>query len=454
MKNIKTINALFEQAKTETKFKLLTPATTKPAGSGSTRIQWQYQFSWPAKQPLLGDVKELINTINNATEGDAQQVLSAIKGSDKTHEVGILRAAESTQNNRIFAKDLGEFTGWIYLFYPDTVNTQAIPANQKIEAGIDGRMTYLMGEAGEFKKYFKAPGTGKPAADDKKTGTDTKPATVFTLASLTNPDGAAHDWFNSNGGLRIKYLNPVYTKIGKAKAPITTSGDIVPIFWGFVSTLPDNLATAAPAIAAELNEYSQNLKAAIQKLFTAAAKYDQSNFSAVNIDVLTQDLYSQMVYAVVILGLNSGKIDTNSLDFDNNMSSKPYYAPLKAAVTGASAIVDPAAAAAATAASASGFDGTAVADELTLAKIISGVMAKATPPKTLDTLDKVKAEYDSTFGANSWSDTLKTLPWKKGPAPASSHFKDVQYSAIGRNGTYGDKTVAGFKNMFDASTLK
>ena len=81
-------------------------------------------------------------------------------------------------------------------------------------------------------------------------------------------------------------------------------------------------------------------------------------------------------------------------------------------------------------------------------------MTKSTPPKTLDTLDKVKAEYDSAYGANSWSDTLKTLPWKKGPAPASSHFNDVQYSAIGRNGTYGDKTVAGFKNMFDASTLK
>jgi hypothetical protein len=89
-----------------------------------------------------------------------------------------------------------------------------------------------------------------------------------------------------------------------------------------------------------------------------------------------------------------------------------------------------------------------------LAKIISGVMAKSTPPKTLDTLDKVKTEYDSVFGANAWADTLKTLPWKKGSAPASSHFNDVQYSAIGRNGTYGDKTVAGFKNMFDASTLK
>jgi hypothetical protein len=452
MKNIKNLTALFEQANTETKFKLLTPPTTKPAGSGSTRIQWQYRFSWPAKNPLLGDVKELINTINNSTEGDAQQVLSAIKGSDQTHEVGIIRADASTQNNRIFAKDLGEFTGWIYLFYPDTIDTQAIPANQKIESGIDGRMTYLMDAKGEFKKYFKAPGTGKTTATaDKKTDTDSKPATVFKLASLTSADGPAHDWFNSTDGLRIKYLNPIYAKIGKTKVPITTSGKIVPIFWGFVSKLPEGLETAAPSVAAELEEYSQNLKAALLKLFTAAAKYDQSNFSAVNLDVLTQDLYSQMVYAVVILGLNSGKIDTNSLDFNNIRTSSPYYAPLKAALLGADGIVDPATAAAT---STSSFDGTSVNDEMELAKIISGVMAKSTPSKTLDTLDKVKAEYDSVFGANSWPDTLKTLPWKKGSTPTNSHFKDVQYSAIGKNGPYGNQTTTGFKNMFDASTLK
>jgi len=470
MKNIKNLTALFEQIATEneTKFKLLAQPITLPAGEGSIRIKWQYRFSWPAKNPLLGDVKELINAINNAKDGDAQQVLAAIKGSDKKHEVGIIRADVSTQKNRIIGKDLGEFTGWIYLFYPDTINTQAIPANQKIAAGIDARMTYLMSADGSFQKYFKEPGAGKPskpAADSEETGdeendADAKLDTVFTLASLTSPDGPAHDWFNASTGLRIKYLNPVYKKIGQTKVPITTSSKIVPIFWGFVSNLPEDLATGVPAkakkedpVPTELQEYSPNLKAAIQKLFTAAAKYDQSNFSAVNLDVLTQDLYSNMVYAVVILGLNSGKIDTNSLDFTTQRSSLPYYAPLTSADIDASAIVDdPTAATAATATD--GFDGTTVADEITLAKIISGVMAKTTPPKTLDTLDKVKAEYDSVFGANSWSDTLKTLPWKKGPAPASSHFKDVQYSAIGRNGTYGDKTVAGFKNMVDASTLK
>lgn len=461
MKNIKNLTALFEQATTETKFKLLTPATTKPAGSGSTRIQWQYQFSWPAKTPLLGDVKELINTINNAKDGDAQQVLSAIKGSDtdKTHTVGISRAEASTQNNRVFAKDLGEFTGSIYLFYPDTINAQAIPANQKIDAGIDGRLTYLVDAKGEFKKYFKTPGTGKPAAaDDKKTGGDTKPTTVFTTSAFLDQDGQAYDWFYNEKGLWLKYIKPTSNKIAQNKVPITTSGEIVPLFWSFVSKLPQGLAITPPG-PTEIKEYSQNLKSALSNLLSAAAKYDQSNFSAVNVDVLTKEVYVKLVYAVIILGLNAGKINIDSLDFDNTPSNQPYYAPIKAASTESGSLADPSAAGAAasgtaSAASSTGFDGTAIADELTLAKIISGVMAKSTPPKTLDTLDKVKAEYDSAFGANSWSDTLKTLPWKKGPAPASSHFKDVQYSAIGRNGTYGDKTVAGFKNMFDASTLK
>ena len=458
MKTIKNITALFEQTATETKFKLLAQPITLPAGDGSIRIKWQYQFSWPAKNPLLGDVKELINTINNAKDGDALQVLTAIKGSEKTHEVGIIRADVSTQKNRILGKDLGEFTGWIYLFYPDTINTQAIPANQKIASGIDARMTYLMGADGSFQKYFKEPGTGKPAADAKQTSADVKPATVFTVASFLDGDGPAYKWFYNEIGLYSTYIKKVTKKIGNASVPITTSGDIVPIFWKFVSNLPAGMATPEPGDAKLQKEYSQTLKAALANLFAEAAKFDKSNFSAVNIDVLTKEIYSKMAHAIVVLGLNAGKIKLNSLEFMKEPESALYYAPFRFSDLAAGSLADPSAASAASgtasAASSTGFDGTAVADELTLAKIISGVMTKSTPPKTLDTLDKVKAEYDSAYGANSWSDTLKTLPWKKGPAPASSHFNDVQYSAIGRNGTYGDKTVAGFKNMFDASTLK
>jgi hypothetical protein len=468
MKTIKNITALFEQTatETETKFKLLAQPITLPAGEGSIRIKWQYRFSWPAKNPLLGDVKELINTINNAKDGDAQQVLTAIKGSDKTHEVGIIRAEVSTQKNKIFGKDLGEFTGWIYLFYPDTINTQAIPANQKIASGIDNRMTYLMGADGSFQKYFKEPGTGKPA-DAKQTGSDVKPATVFTLASLTSPDGPAHDWFNAPTGLRKKYLNPVYTKIGKTKVPITTSGDIVPIFWGFVSNLPEDLATASPATVADLNEYSQNLKAAIQKLFTAVAKYDQSNFSAVNIDVLTQDLYSNMVYAVVILGLNSGKIDTNSLDFTTQRSSLPYYAPLNSAMTEAGAIIDATAAAAAgTAGTATaGFDGTAINNEMDLAKIISGgLIGYSVPAADVDTVDKVKAKWDASVKsgdyATTFDDIVKVLPFKKAESDkikGTVPFQDIQYFVIqvtGQPKPYGPQTAAGFKAAFEKSSIK
>ena len=459
MKNIKTINALFEQAKTETKFKLLTPATTKPAGSGSTRIQWQYQFSWPAKQPLLGDVKELINTINNATEGDAQQVLSAIKGSDtdKTHTVGILRAAESTQNNRIFAKDLGEFTGWIYLFYPDTINTQAIPANQKIASGIDGRMTYLLDTKGEFKKYFKEPGTGKPAADAKQTGADVKPATVFTAASFLDGDGPAYKWFYNNIGLYSTYIKKVTSKIGTASVPITTSGDIVPIFWKFVSNLPAGMATPMPGNVELHKVYSQTLKAALANLFAEAAKFDKPNFSAVNIDVLTKEIYSKMAHALVVIGLNAGKIKLNSLEFMKDQESAPYYAPFnfseQEAVTVAAA-----SASAASGTATAGFDGTAINNEMDLAKIISGAwIGYGTKSEDVDSLDKVKALFNAKGYAKKFEEISSKLPFKQSDktVPSKVEFQVLQYFIIDQKGfPYGPKTVAGFKTGFEKSSIK
>ena len=466
MKNIKNLTALFEQATTETKFKLLTPATTKPAGSGSTRIQWQYQFSWPAKTPLLGDVKELINTINNAKDGDAQQVLSAIKGSDtdKTHTVGISRAEASTQNNRVFAKDLGEFTGSIYLFYPDTINAQAIPANQKIDAGIDGRLTYLVDAKGEFKKYFKTPGTGKPAAaDDKKTGGDTKPTTVFTTSAFLDQDGPAYDWFYNKkpDGLWFKYISPTYNKIAQNKVPITTSGEIVPLFWSFVSKLPQGLAIAPPGPTGT-KEYSQTLKSALSNLLSAAAKYDQSNFSAVNVDVLTKEVYAKLANAVIILGLNAGKINIDSLDFDNTPSNQPYYAPIKAASTEASAIVDPSAASAASGTASgtatAGFDGTAINNEMDLAKIISGAwIGYGTKSEDVDSLDKVKALFNAKGYAKKFEEISSKLPFKQSDktVPSKVEFQVLQYFIINQKGfPYGPKTVAGFKAGFEKSSIK
>ncbi len=457
MKNLKTINALFEQAENETKFKLLAQPTTKPAGSGSVRIQWQYRFSWPAKNPLLGDVKELINTINNSTDGDAKQVLSAIQGSDGTHEVGILRAEASTQNNRLFGKDLGEFTGWIYLFYPDTINKEAVPDNQKVMPGIAGRMTYLLDAKGEFKKYFQAPGKGQSAqTGDKKVDQSTPSPTVFKLASITLADGSANSWFNSTEGLRIQYLNPVYSKIGDTKVPITTTGDIVEIFWGFMSNLPEGLAIAKPADAKELTTYTPNLKSAILKLFEAAAKYDQSNFGSVDADVLTQDLYADMFYAVVILGLNAGKIDTTSLDFTKNLTSAPYYAPFKAALNDSGKIVKTVSGTSGTASST--FDGTVVSNETDLAKIISGgLIGYGTPAADVDTVDKVKAKWNS-YVPNTYSkkfeEIVAKLPFNSTTNTSLAEFKNIQFFAINQNGTYGPKTKAGFKSAFEKSSIK
>ena len=470
MKNIKNLTALFEQTSTETKFKLLAPPTTKPAGDGSTRIEWQYRFSWPAANPLLGDVKELINTINKSTEGDAKLVLSAIKGSDRTHEVGIARAEESSQKNRIIGKDLGEFTGWIYLFYPDTINTQAIPANQKIASGIDNRMTYLVDAKGEFAKYFKEPGTGNAKdtgneeTDVEETDVDENPDAVFTAASFLDQDGPAYDWFYNKkpDGLWFKYISPTFNKIAQNKVPITTSGEIVPLFWSFVSKLPQGLAIAPPGPTGT-KEYSQTLKSALSNLLSAAAKYDQSNFSAVNVDVLTKEVYAKLANAVIILGLNAGKINIDSLDFDNTPSNQPYYAPIKAASTESGSLADPSAAGAAGTASGTatvGFDGTAVNTEVDLAKIISGIyVTKYNVAKTdIDTLDKIKARFETDFKSNNltWAIAISSLPWKKNVTSYSTNatFKYIQINAYGTHGIYGPNTTAAFKKMFDGSAIQ
>jgi hypothetical protein len=466
MKTIKNITALFEQTatETETKFKLLAQPITLPAGEGSIRIKWQYQFSWPAKNPLLGDVKELINTINNAKDGDAQQVLTAIKGSDPTHEVGIIRANVSTQKNRIIGKDLGEFTGWIYLFYPDTINTQAIPANQKIASGIDNRMTYLMGADGSFQKYFKEPGTGKPA-DDKKIAADTKPATVFTAASFLDGDGPAYKWYYNDIGLYSTYIKKVTKKIGKARVAVTTSGDIVPIFWKFISKLPDGMAKAEPGAAGQNLIYSEPLQAALINLFAKAAKFDQSNFSKVNVNELTQDLYSKMAHAVVVLGLNAGKIKLNSLEFMKDPESAEYYAPFIISDLAAGAIVDPTAATASAAATA-GFDGTNITTEDQVLKIFAGVVVSdkttwGTPD--VSTIDKVKTYFKTNMNKNSagsyenmFAAIKKFSGFKHGQTYSESKgFKDFESVVKGTAaGKFDDGLLTIIKSAITASPIK
>ena len=465
MKTIKNITALFEQTatETETKFKLLAQPITLPAGEGSIRIKWQYQFSWPAKNPLLGDVKELINTINNAKDGDAQQVLTAIKGSDKTHEVGIIRANVSTQKNRIIGKDLGEFTGWIYLFYPDTINTQAIPANQKIASGIDARLTYLMGADGSFQKYFKEPGTGKPAADDKKTGADVKPATVFTAASFLDGDGPAYKWFYNEFGLYSTYIKKVTDKIGRARVAVTTSGDIVPIFWKFISKLPDGMAKSEPGDSAQNKIYSEPLQAALINLFAKAAKFDPSNFSKVNVNELTRDLYSKMAHAVVVLGLNAGKIKLNSLEFMKDPESALYYDPFRWSETISGGVVDPAAAAATTA---SGFDGTAITTEDQVLKIFAGVVVSdkttwGTPD--VSTIDKVKTHFKTNMNKNSagsyenmFAAIKKFSGFKHGQTYSESKgFKDFEFVVKGTvAGKFDDGLLTIIKSAITASPIK
>jgi hypothetical protein len=205
--------------------------------------------------------------------------------------------------------------------------------------------------------------------------------------------------------------------------------------------------------------FDGGLQDAIKILLAKSDEYD-GNYAPDTVDTtkLNRNLFATLVEALIVIGLNNSITASN---VENEVLPASYKAPLDEAlatakgVTGSSSTAGSSAGSASASAATGTFDGTSVNDEMELAKIISGVMATATPPKTLDTLDKVKAEYNSNFGATAWADTVKTLPWKNNTTYNNSNFKNVQYSAIEKDtGIYKDQTVAGFKKMFDASVLK
>jgi hypothetical protein len=458
MKKIHTLSSLLEQTKaddksTGTKIELTGNVVTM-SKADKVRIKWPYRYSWPASNPILGDMEEFAKILNTEKGGkDGKSILDQIKQTDATHFVGIATDAASTQKDRLLRKDLGQIKGFVYLFHPNTINQELVPDSKKLPQ-VANRFTFVVDA--EWKKYLA---TDKPVTAGSTTGKPAESTAQIKVNSILDEDGKYFSWFNADtaDGLRVKFINPVGNTLDKSPAvTLLQSGAAAEIFWQFMSKVPtiELGKIDLPANDADVTQYSELLQASIKKLLVAASKFDAEAFSPkVGINTLNFGLWEKISQGLVIIGLNNGSLTEQS----TAATATAYYDPFiraKAISDKIDGIKNQAADDASKPKSTDGFDGTAVNTEMDLAKIISGVMSKSTPPKTLDTLDKVKTEYDSVFGANAWADTLKTLPWKKGPAPASSHFNDVQYSAIGRNGTYGDKTVAGFKNMFDASTLK
>jgi hypothetical protein len=148
--------------------------------------------------------------------------------------------------------------------------------------------------------------------------------------------------------------------------------------------------------------------------------------------------------------------------------SAPYYEPFISSAIDASKIVNSTAAAAgsstSTAAATTGFDGTAINNEMDLAKVISGTwIGYGTKPDEVDSLDKVKTVYNEYLkklpaAAVTTFDEIKAkLPFKKGNAAliSTKEFNALQYSTVNtKDKPYGPQTAATFKAGFEKSSIK
>lgn len=453
MKKIHTLSSLLEQDSKGTNIELTGSAVTMTKAD-KVRIKWPYQYSWPAKNPLLGDIVEFVNALNSK-KGEGKSILSQIEQTNVDHFVGIATDAASTQNNRLIRKDLGQLNGFVYLFHPNTINKELVPDTKKLPE-VAGRFTFVVDS--EWKKYLM---TDKPAAGTGPGSASASTKKAITKASIVDPDGDNYAWFNKDdeNGISVKFLTPTANTLQKTLKPVTLlqSGPTAEIFWTFMSNLPPNLATVDLPSISDRQRYGEVLQAAIQKLLAEAAKFD-STFKAVNTNTLNSGLYEDLAYALIIIGLNRGELTNTS----TKESARAYYNALIETKNRADAFEKdlPAASATTTSTSTTGFDGTAVNNEMDLAKIISGgLIGYKVPATEVDTLDKIKAKWDSYVPANyekKFSEIVAKLPFKQNDANIINlpEFKDVQFFAIGVNGKFGPKTVAGFKSAFEKSALK
>lgn len=445
MKTIHTLSSLLEQADLEGAKIELTGTAVTMTKADKVRIKWPYLYKWPAKNPLLGDITQFVNALNAESGKGGKSILSQIKQTDANHFVGIATDAASTQNNRLLRKDLGQLNGFVYLFYPDTINQELVPAAKKLEQ-VAGRFTFVVDA--EWKKYLVTTDPAKPTDASLP-----KPAAPIGTNTFIEEDGANREWYSTK--VFAPFISPVLAKLNK-KSPvtITQSGAAAPIFWQFMTAVSTySWSMDLPAEAAT-KAYSEDLQTNIKKLLGEAAKFDKAQFSVVSTNTLNSGLYSTMAKALTVIALNSGKVNNTS----TKDSAVDYFKPLINANLMADGIAPDADGSASTATS--GFDGTSVNNEMDLAKIISGgLIGYNTSAADVDTLAKVKAKWDSFVPATYvklFSEIVAKLPFKQGtPSVITlSEFKDVQFFAIGVNGTYGPKTVAGFKSAFEKSSLK
>jgi hypothetical protein len=466
MKKFHTLKGLFEQEAADApKIKIkITGTTTSP--DERTAIKWSYQYGWPLTQPNLGSIQEFTKAFAASTEKDAETVKNAILNSDQGGVVGVTRDPGNTVNKRLFGKDLAEAVGFIYLLNPDIINEKSVPANKQL-AKIAERFTFIVDK--DIENYLAADGQDDdeiPSNNRNALSTDDNDGTsTIKAASFLQKDGDAYSWYNEGVNIIGTYINPIQGKIGSSEIIMNQSAPIVSIFWTFISKLPGGLSTPMPSGLASTT-FDGGLQDAIKILLAKSDEYD-GNYAPDTVDTtkLNRNLFATLVEALIVIGLNNSITAAN---VENEVLPASYKAPLANAleaakgITGSSSTAGSSTGSASASATTGTFDGASVNDEMELAKIISGgLIGYSVPAADVDTVDKVKAKWNSYVPATyskTFEEIVAKLPFNSTTDTKLAEFKNIQYFTIQKtdpNGLpYGPKTKAGFKAAFEKSSIK
>lgn len=469
MKRLSRIQNLFEQdaevvdaaagaAKAEdsgSKIKLIKSVSLP---NPQIQVQWDYTYSWPEKNPLLGSVAEFVKTLKTSTKGDAKAILDIITKAEANSAIGITRAAGNTQNTRLFGKNLSQTTGSIFLFKPNLITASKIPADKNV-GDINGKTVFSI--EGQVMDAI-TPYMDSTVANSN-TGTGLKKISQKTTKVFTQVDGDGFDWYTN---FSTTYLIPIVKKIGDDKVPVTTSGKITPIFWGFMIFAPLGFNVAYDQSSGK-DIYSEQLRNSIKRLLGEAGKIDPA-YTSVDVSILTKYLFEDIVKATLVLCLNKGTLVKSNLE--NNFIPVAIEKPMVEAKNAATAMGANSNANAlgssinstgstATTAATTGFDGTAVNNETDLAKIISGKLIDYSIPATdLDTVDKVKAKWNSYVPATyskKFEEIVAKLPFNSTTNANLDEFMNIQFLHLNKSGyRYGPDTTKAFKAAFEKSPIK
>lgn len=462
MRIVKNLSQIFEAVKGQS-FKIGAP---KVAPNIKTIVQWPFEYFWPRKQATLGTTEEMINFINAATEGDASTIMADIKKSANAI-VGISREEENAENNKLFGTDTQSVKGWVYLFKPNTIDETKVPDEKKLEPKVNGLFTFVVDS--QLKNYSK---TQSAQTNTGNAGSGTANAKrsvgVFDLTS----SGSAHNkWLEGDKGPMLEFITPTYRIIQKfPPAGLNEESATTSVFWVLVNALPDDdIKTTATAekTQAQPIKYDTELKAAISKVISVAKGYDPNQFTGVNIDQLSAELYSKLAYAILVIGINRKAIDINFTAASGHTSSETYYKSLRAALQQAGNISGIATSASQPAGSSSStFDGSSIKTEDQLLQILAGAIADnpaafGNPdPSKYNTVATTKTLFAANMGGHGYDNLIKALKkyssFDHGKSyPKSDGFKDFENTINSTTtGNFDDALLARIKTLISKSPIK